>query len=153
MDAELVLKNSKCTCLWGHNPENIYCEEAVSQKALEILEREKKKEENNPLKYENRRDATHEQLENPEVGDCFEDMFTFWVYVVKVTDNCVYTVESPPKRPCTLPNDGVLKKYARKGEGSMLERFEGGHTSWVTFYKNVPQDVDGWFDYMIDKKP
>jgi hypothetical protein len=57
-------------------------------------------------------DPTHEAMINPRVGDRFEEFYTHWVYVVKVTRWSVWTIEA--SAPCIFPQDGKLIKISRK---------------------------------------
>jgi hypothetical protein len=54
---------------------------------------------------------THEAMINPMVGDRFHEMYSHWVYVVKVNRKHVWVMSASP--PCQFPRDGILKKYTR----------------------------------------
>ena len=93
---------------------------------------------------------TMERLSRPQVGDCFMEMYAFWCYVVKITDEFVFTVETPGGK-CTLPDDGLLKKYSIK-DGDMVKRFTfDSSRPWVEFIRSEPEEVNDWYDFLVDK--
>lgn len=55
---------------------------------------------------------THEAMLDPQVGDRFCEMYTHWVYVVKVTKKYVWTLAA--SAPCSFPEDGDLVKRTRE---------------------------------------
>lgn len=150
LDVLRTFKEAKCTCKWGHNPENSYCEQVIGARALEMINNAEEAFNASPLRYENQVKATPDKLKNPSVGDCFQEMCSFWCYVVKITDEFVYTVETPGGA-CELPKDGLLKKYERNG--GLEKRFGASSPcgAWVTFYKNEAELVEGWFEALVDK--
>ena len=50
---------------------------------------------------------TAEAFENPQVGDRFTEMYTFWMYVVEITDGKIVTMEC--NGPATMPDDGKVR--------------------------------------------
>lgn len=49
--------------------------------------------------------ATHEAIKDPQVGDRFSEMYNFWVYVVYRDRDTVVTMEGSP--PCEFPNNSA----------------------------------------------
>ena len=62
--------------------------------------------------YEEMELKTHEAMMNPKVGDRFEEFYTFWMYVVKVSRWHVWTMSA--SAPCEFPKDGKIEKRTKK---------------------------------------
>ena len=79
---------------------------------------------------------------DPRVGDCYTEMFAFWLYVVGVTETHVTTLEANP--PCTLPDDGKLRMQTR---AEFAERLSYGTIPgyWV-WLVGRNHDVSGWLE-------
>lgn len=89
----------------------------------------------------------HEQetllaFNNPQVGDCFTEMYSFYMYVIGVEEDKIYVIEGNP--PCELPKDGILRVLTRKE----FKKHYGYGTQpgfWVTWV-NGDNDVNGWLE-------
>jgi hypothetical protein len=86
---------------------------------------------------------THEAMMNPQVGDRFEEFFTYWMYVVKVTKKSVWTLSATA--PCTFPEDGKLEKRTRK---EFIDHYSYNFPNlpnkyWVKL-RDRKNDVRGW---------
>jgi hypothetical protein len=57
-------------------------------------------------------DKTHEAMLNPCIGDRFQEMYSHWVYVIKVTRWSVWTMSA--SSPCEFPKDGKVEKRSKK---------------------------------------
>lgn len=55
---------------------------------------------------------THLAMTHPKVGDRFQEFFSYWVYVVKVTRKRVWIMYA--SCPCEFPKDGKLEKLSRQ---------------------------------------
>ncbi len=62
--------------------------------------------------HEQKLDNTHEAMLNPRKGDRFQEFYSHWVYVVKVSKYSVWTMSA--SAPCTFPKDGKLEKRSRE---------------------------------------
>jgi hypothetical protein len=90
-----------------------------------------------------KRDAeTAAAFENPQTGDRFQEMYSFWVYVVDRKGNYVTTMEASP--PCSFPDDGKVNHYSLAG---FRERFSYGSIPgyWVAL-AGRGHDVEGWLE-------
>jgi hypothetical protein len=56
---------------------------------------------------------TVEALRNPQVGDRFHEMLSFWMFVLEVTPETVTFMTAAP--PCTFPDDGKIETLPREG--------------------------------------
>lgn len=85
---------------------------------------------------------TLEALDNPQVGDRFHEMFSFWVYVVAVDDNSVTTIEGSP--PVMFPDEGKVRVQT---EEKFKERFlyKTIPGAWITL-ADRGNDVEGWLE-------
>ena len=87
------------------------------------------------------KEDTELAMRDPQPGDRFTEIYSFWVYVIgRDGDEITYMEASPP---CTLPRDGAVKT-------STLREFQdhfayGGNTPgyWITFVDSN-NDVSGW---------
>lgn len=83
---------------------------------------------------------TQEALLDPQVGDRFHEMYSFWVYVVSVVDNRVITMEANP--PCEFPNDGKVWS-GTKEEFKKRFYYDSIDEPWIML-SNRGSDVSGW---------
>jgi hypothetical protein len=87
---------------------------------------------------------THKAMMNPKVGDRFEEFYTHWVYVIKVTRLFVWTMSASV--PCTFPQDGKLEKRTKTD----FRKYYSYHNSlenkyWVSLCDRG-NNTDGWMD-------
>ncbi len=96
-----------------------------------------------------RDDVTMAHLRDPQPGDRFHEMYSFWVYVLGVTNGVVIYCEANP--PCTLPNDAKLTVAT---QAQFLARFSYGAIpgSWIS-YADGGNDVSGWAEHLLAHKP
>ena len=83
-------------------------------------------------------------MKDPQPGDRFQEMFSFWVYVVHRGIDEVVTMEANP--PCTFPTDAETKHYTLKG---FFDYFSYGTESlkdrfWVDLCDRG-NNVAGWY--------
>lgn len=86
------------------------------------------------------KDETMNALKNPEVGDLFSEMCHFWMRVVKIENNRIYTHERSPVREIfnVYNRDSYVKKFMYKNRPDL--------GSWVWLYKrgtSVEEFMDG----------
>lgn len=55
--------------------------------------------------------ATWAALNDPQVGDRFHEMYSWWMFVVAVDGFTVTTLAA--SAPCTFPDDGQVKVWSR----------------------------------------
>ena len=90
--------------------------------------------------------ATANAFWEPKPGMLFHEAYSYWMYVVDVTDDVVTILQSGA--PCTFPDgdsieawrgtvDELHEKYAYKG---------GGLGFWISFHSDG-NDVTGWVDH------
>jgi len=79
---------------------------------------------------------THEAMTNPKVGDRFEEFYHHWVFIVKVTEDHVWTLSA--SNPCKFPEDGKLEIRSK-------EEFKNFYS-----YKS-PQMVDRYWISLVDR--
>jgi hypothetical protein len=91
------------------------------------------------------KELTKAAMEHPRVGDHFTEMFAFHLFVIEVDDLNITTVETPSfgrSNPCTLPDDGILKRQTRQ---EFFDRFSydciDGFWIWLV---GRDFDVAGW---------
>ena len=83
---------------------------------------------------------------NPQKGDRFHEFYTFWGYVVKVSERYVWTMEA--SAPCVFPDDGILKKMTKKQFRIRFSREDPKKPDsyWITL-QDRGNDVDGWYQF------
>ena len=86
---------------------------------------------------------TLQALRDPQPGDRFHEMYSYWVYVVRRDGNEVWYCEANP--PCKFPQDAKLTKTTVE---KMLKHFTNdlntyGPTPWVRL-SDRGNDVKGW---------
>lgn len=94
--------------------------------------------------WEDRKARTMAALRDPQVGDCFQEHLSFWVYVVYRAGPEVWYCEANP--PCRFPKDAKLTKTTVQ---RFYDRFVSpGHalppSSWVMLEGR--DNVTGWAD-------
>lgn len=98
-------------------------------------------------------DATRDAFDDPQIGDRFQEFYSFWMYVVHVDGEYVATVEA--SAPCTLPGDGKLRHFAtrdrfRRAYGYGSAGMAGKY--WVQL-ADRGSDVDGWYAPLLPDFP
>jgi len=88
------------------------------------------------------REATHEAITHPRIGDRYTEMFAFWLYVIDVTGTHVTTLEA--NGPCVLPEDGTLRVQTRT---EFAKRLSYGTIPdyWVRLVDR-DNNVTGWLE-------
>jgi hypothetical protein len=64
------------------------------------------------MDYDARMAQTMEALKDPQVGDRFHEMYSFWMFVLVVTPAEVTFMTASP--PCSLPDDGKIATLTRE---------------------------------------
>lgn len=95
-------------------------------------------------------EATRAAFEDPQVGDRFHELYSFWVYVVHVEGEHVATVEASP--PCDLPTDGKLRHFPSREAFRAAYRYETNPRYWVHLAGRGKQ-VRGWYEALLPKFP
>lgn len=92
-------------------------------------------------------ERTDEAFKNPRVGDRFHEMYSFYVYVVGLDGDRIFTLEASP--PCTLPDDGKLREQTLQ---DFRTRFHYGTIpgTWVHL-ADRSNDVSGWLEHARSK--
>jgi len=103
------------------------------------------------LTYEGWSDYTVEKLINPKVGDRYQEMYSFWMYVVHIDEvndkKYIYTAHFSP--PCEVnAKDAVIYKHDKNG---LLRHYtyESISGSWLHYEDNKPEHVEGIFEEYI----
>jgi hypothetical protein len=83
---------------------------------------------------------TKEAFDDPQVGDLFTEMYSYWLYVIGRSGNMVTIMEANP--PCILPEDGKVSSLTVE---DFRKRFSYGSIDgfWVSLVKRGT-DVSGW---------
>jgi hypothetical protein len=87
---------------------------------------------------------TYNAMHDPQEGDLFEEFYTHWVYIVKVTSRYIYTLSA--SAPCEFPKDGQLHKrtkeqflnYYSYQSQNQKDKF------WIKLWSRG-NNVKGWF--------
>jgi hypothetical protein len=82
---------------------------------------------------------TIEAINDPRVGDRFQEMYSFYLYVIAVNGNSVVTMEGSP--PVTFPDEGKIKIQTK---AEFKERLSSGSGFWVNL-EGRNHDVTGWY--------
>ena len=91
---------------------------------------------------EERKDLTMDALCNPQVGDVFTEMYSFWIHVLKVSEGYVWALEGHGGQ--TMPRDGHLMKLTR---AQFIAKYSYGSIpgAWVYLVKRQV-DFSGWLE-------
>ena len=93
------------------------------------------------LPYRQRVLWTDVAMRDPQVGDAFTEMMSYWVYVVAVDGDTVEWLDGNP--PCTFPTIGVTRHISSKEEFRARFAYECVDGYWITLmHRGV--DVEGW---------
>lgn len=84
---------------------------------------------------------TKHAFKNPKVGDRFQEMYSYWVYVVAVHNEWVGIMEASP--PCELPKDGKVSFMTKE---DFREKYAYGHGNpgYSIRFCDHDNDVKGW---------
>lgn len=87
--------------------------------------------------------ATEAMMDDPRVGDRFQEMYSFWMYIVGRDGQCVTVMEANP--PCTLPDDGKLRTFPTVEDFKRAYAYghkpERGYWIWEA---GTGHNVNGW---------
>lgn len=83
---------------------------------------------------------TEQAFMDPQIGDRFHEMYSFWVYVVARTGNYITTMEASP--PCEFPKDGKVQSYLLEDFRKRFS-YESIPGYWVAL-RDRGNDVSGW---------
>lgn len=77
-----------------------------------------------------------------KVGDALHEMLSYWIYIIKVNGEIIYTLEGHPR------NDNLkLQKYSSKEEFKKKCTYKTSDDNyWVCFHKNEPALYDDFVD-------
>lgn len=97
-----------------------------------------------------RHKRTHEAFLDPQIGDRFEEMYTFWLFVVYRGNDTIATLEG--SAPVTFPKEGKLRVYRSLEE--FRERFSYDYFQgyWVNLVDRG-NDVTGWYEAAYGQLP
>lgn len=90
------------------------------------------------------KEATALAMDNPQIGDRYQEMFSFWMFVVGREDDVITTLEAAA--PCSFPEDGKARRF------DSLEAFRehwGYGTAGLGYWVRLSgrgYDVGGWLD-------
>jgi hypothetical protein len=90
---------------------------------------------------EKRNADTDAAFNDPQPGDEFSEMFSFWVIVLAVNGDEVVVMEATP--PCTLPDDGKVISFATKDDFRSKYSYRSIPGYTVSLNKRG-LDVTGW---------
>jgi len=98
---------------------------------------------------------TTEKILNPSVGDRFNEMYSFWMYVVKIGEEfgekIIYTAHFNP--PCDVSAEGCREIYKHTQKGFEKHYFydsEAMNTkSWLLYTDNKLSDVENMLEEYI----
>lgn len=85
--------------------------------------------------------ATAKHFDNPQVGDRFHEMYSFWVHVVLVTRNRVIVEEYSP--PCSIPRDAKVRVFGSHDEFREAYGYKTQPGSWV-YYCDDKAPIGHW---------
>ena len=88
------------------------------------------------------KDATHEAMATPAIGDRFHEMYSFWMYVVAVEGDTVTTMEASP--PCEFPKDATVRVQS-VAEFQARFRYNSIDDYWIRL-ADRGNDVSGWLE-------
>lgn len=86
--------------------------ESVPLSKLLKMNGKKIKKSKRRLRYDIDQEKTHKAFCRPKKGDRFHEMYSCWMYVVKVTKKFVYVMMA--SAPCTFPDDAEIEKLTRE---------------------------------------
>lgn len=80
-------------------------------------------------------------MQMPLAGDVFEEMLSYWVFVVSVNPRRILTIEATG--PCLLPRDGQLRTYSPPEEFRNHFAY-GSIPGFSVALHSTGANVDGW---------
>lgn len=94
------------------------------------------------ISWEERQRETAEAMADPQLGDRFTEMHSYWVYVVDLGVESVTTLEAGA--PCSFPDDGEVRVFASRAEFRSRYAYGGGHPGYWVKLAGRGHDVTGW---------
>lgn len=99
--------------------------------------------------FENVRSLDNEQetaaaIAEPQVGDCFHEMLSYWLFVVYRDGDRVATLAAGA--PCTFPEDGKLWEGTLEEFKHQLSYKSRRAGFWVRLSDRGKTNVDGWYE-------
>lgn len=94
--------------------------------------------------------GTDEAFAEPQVGDRFHEMYSFWMYVVHMDGEYVVAMEASP--PCTVPDDGRLRRFASHDAFRAAYAYGTIPGYWVQL-ADRGNDVSGWYEQLLPDLP
>jgi hypothetical protein len=95
--------------------------------------------------------ATIQAFDDPQVGDRFHEMLSYWVYVVARDGERITVMDAIP--PCSLPKDGRAIGYDTLEAFRAAFRYPTNPGYWVRL-ADRGHDVSGWLEGKeINQKP
>lgn len=95
-------------------------------------------------------DATCAAFDDPQVGDRFQEFYSFWVYVVHVDGEYVAAVEA--SAPCDLPKDGKLRHFASRDAFRAAYAY-GSIPGYSVALASRGAKVRGWYESLLPRFP
>lgn len=99
--------------------------------------------------FEGLQEQTMEAVEDPQVGDVFHEMYSVWVYVIRVEEHRIWTLHIHP--PGKLPDDGTLHILGRTDFRRKMT-YTSDREKPVMLISNRGADVEGWAEYAIEQE-
>jgi len=85
---------------------------------------------------------TKEAFENPRVGDLFHEMYSFWVFVVLVSDTHVAIMYAIG--PCEFPADAITDILTRD-EYAKRFQYSESNKDYSVMFRSHDNNVEGWY--------
>ncbi len=95
-----------------------------------------------PINFPSDDGRTAEAMRDPQVGDRYNEMCTFWVYVIHVERDLVVTMEG--NGPCRFPRDGKVQEQSRS-EFKRRFSYRNAEGYWVRLVDRG-NNVVGWYN-------
>lgn len=89
-------------------------------------------------------------VNDPQPGDLYSELYSFWLYVIAVAADTVVTMEGSP--PVTFPDEGRVR-IQTKAEFKKRLSYESIPGYWVMIHSRG-NNVEGWWrDTIPPKQP
>jgi hypothetical protein len=88
---------------------------------------------------------TEKAMEDPRPGDRYQEMYSFWVYVVAApADGSVVVAEA--SAPCTFPDDAKWRRFPDGPTFRQAYSYGGSMPGYWVRLASRGEDVSGWLE-------
>jgi hypothetical protein len=92
---------------------------------------------------------TNEAMDDPRPGDRYQEMYSFWMYVVAVrSDGAIIVAEGSP--PVTFPQQATFRGFGNADAFRRHYSYNGNTPGYFVRLASRDENVTGWLEYAVE---